>query len=140
MVMFNIDHLKETVPLTGKEFGPPPSPVTSWTLKQTLVLDIIGPFAPLRRIMRKLLRSLGPVTFIGASLEPVSHDEHGMKRDFQLIVKIPARSFGVDIEINQMLLLMSFEEVLTSHTCLDGQTAIRSKWRLKAVPGRSWLV
>lgn len=73
-----------------------------------------------------------------SGVEPVQEraDEPGKKLALMHILRIRGLNGGTDTEIRKTLLLMSFEESLTSLTCSGGWTGTRSTWRLKEVVGR----
>lgn len=122
---------EETKNMTGKKYGPPPSPETS--IKSPLILEwsVIGPFALLEQTMIKLCQWSAQQKYYGDRLGRVSLDWHGKKQVWMLIVKIPALSFGAVTKARNMLLLTSFEEELISVTSYDGWTVILVEWKLK---------
>lgn len=72
--------------------------------------------------------------FSGVKLELESLDEHGVRLGWVLILKIQELNSGTVTEVNNMLLWMSFEEVSTSDTSLDGLTGTLSLWRSRDPP------
>lgn len=80
------------------------------------------------KLLKEELMSFGVVQ------EPENLVVLGMKREKVLTVNVLDPSFGMATKINNMLLLMSLEEVLMWRTCYDGLIVIRSVWKLKDHP------
>lgn len=67
--------------------------------------------------------------FSGGRLVLANREEHGMKREWKLTLKIRTRNSGVVTEITNMLSLMNFEEVSQFPISFGGWIATRSSWK-----------
>lgn len=76
--------------------------------------------------------------YSGASLERESRETLGWGPEYQLTLKIQNPSSGAVTAVNNLLLSMNSEEVLTSATCCAGSIDIRSSWKSKEVPSPFW--
>lgn len=115
----------------GRVFGRPQSEETYWRLPHRFEYKVIGPYALLQQILKSLLESLELALYSGVELVPASRVELGTRREWMLILKIPALSSGAVTSLKQMLLSMNFEEESTLRICSGGWIVIRSEWKLK---------
>jgi len=127
----------ETVPQTGSQYGPPPSPVISCRSQLTYEWCLIVPSHGYGPIMRQRRLLIGQLAFFGVVQVLANLTVLGMKQEKVLMLKIPDPSSGVVTKISNMLSSMNFEEVLMSHICSDGSTGTLALWKSKDLPDPS---
>jgi len=76
------------------------------------------------------------VRFFGVQLALENLEQHGLRQESMLILKIPELSSGVATRASQILSSMNFEVVSTSHTYYDGWIGIHVEWNLRDLPIR----
>ena len=127
-----------TSPLTGMPSAPPPSPEILLPSRVISSFVIILPFRGeiflileyLRTILYQL-RSCVPAMSTGVVQVLARVDVPGRKREWTLTLRIQGLSGGVDTEIRNTLLSMSFVVLSTLPTSCGGSTGIRYLLRLK---------
>lgn len=110
------------------------SVVESMTYQAIFSFAIIGRFESSLQTIASQLRLKEEWWYIMDPPVPVRAVGLGRRPEPMLMLKIHALSFGAAIVVNRMLLLTSFEEVLTSVTSFAGQTGTLSLWKPKELP------
>lgn len=124
----------ETPRSSGSPYGPPPSPEISTPSLQMLEWLIITPSERSTQIMQCLDLLLEKSKYSGVLQELVNHTVHGVKQDSVLTLNAQGPNSGMVTKLKQMLSLMNFGAVSTSHTSSDGQIVTQFVWKSKDLP------
>jgi len=119
----------ETMPLIGSVSGILPKPEILMEFRLMYVWSVIVPFERSKLILRALVQLNEKFGASGVLQQLANQDVLGNKQEWMLTLSVRGPSSGLVTQVRRKLCLMNFVEVLTSPTCYDGWTGIRSIWK-----------
>jgi len=90
---------------------------------------VIVPYDRSRPILQSLVQLNEKFGASGVLQQQANLDVLGRKQEWVLTLSVQGPSSGMVTQVRKKLLSMNFVEALTSPTCLDGSTGIRSIWK-----------
>jgi len=129
-----LNPFEETQLLTGSLSGTKPKPEILMEFRLMYVWLVIVPFERSKQIMQRLGRLTESFGASGALQQRENQDVLGTKQDWTLMLSVRGPSSGQVTQVKKTLSSTNFVEVLTSPTCYDGVTGIRSIWKSRELP------